>query len=115
MLTHIAREKIRHVVFVSGDEHLACVARVVLDAGDGDPIVFHSVHSSPLFAPFPFANSVREDLVANEVFDFHPTRDRSGDDERRYAAVTRHEGGRRTCRARRFAVLRVPRVNQAPG
>ncbi len=76
VLTHIAREKIRNVVFVSGDEHLACVARVVLDAGDGDPVVFHSVHSSPLFAPFPFANSVREDLVAHEDFDFHPTRDR---------------------------------------
>ena len=77
VLTHIAREKIRNVVFVSGDEHLACVARVVVDAGDGDPVVFHSVHSSPLFAPFPFANSVREDLVAHEVFDFHPTRDRN--------------------------------------
>ena len=49
-----------------------------LEAGDGDPVVFHSVHSSPLFAPFPFANSVREDLVANEEFDFHPARDRGG-------------------------------------
>jgi len=77
VLTHIQREKIRNVVFVSGDEHLACVARVVLDAGDGDPVVFHSVHSSPLFAPFPFANSVREDLVAHEIFEFHPTRDRN--------------------------------------
>jgi hypothetical protein len=79
VLTHIAREKIRNVVFVSGDEHLACVARVVLDAGDGDPVVFHSVHSSALFAPFPFANSVREDLVGHEVFEFHPTRDRNGE------------------------------------
>ncbi|MEO8677043.1 MAG: alkaline phosphatase D family protein [Casimicrobiaceae bacterium] len=83
ILTHIAREKIRNVVFVSGDEHLACVARVEVATADGEPVVFHSVHSSPLFAPFPFANSVREDLVAREEFDFHPARDRddgTGDD-----------------------------------
>ena len=78
VLTHIACEKIRNVVFVSGDEHLACVARVEVDAGDDDPVVLHSVHSSPLFAPFPFANSVREDLVAHEEFEFHPARDRNG-------------------------------------
>jgi len=101
VLTHIAREKIRNVVFVSGDEHLACTARVVLDAGDGDPVVFHSVHSSPLFAPFPFANSVREDLVAHEEFEFLPKRDRddgAGDDpdgNHDGGKVEEHGGGRR--------------------
>jgi len=117
VLTHIAREKIRNVVFVSGDEHLACVARVVLDAGDGDPVVFHSVHSSPLFAPFPFANSVREDLVANEEFDFHPARDRGGgvDDDNDGAGDAPGGGREMRCRVETrfaaagdgFAILRV--------
>lgn len=95
VLTHIAREKIRNVVFVSGDEHLACVARVEVAAVDGEPVVFHSVHSSPLFAPFPFADSVREDLVAREEFDFHPTRDRDdGADDDNDSRDDEQGGGR---------------------
>jgi hypothetical protein len=70
VLAFIAHERIRNVVFLSGDEHLGCVARIEVAEGDQPPVVVHSVHSSPLFAPFPFANSQRCDLVANEAFDF---------------------------------------------
>jgi phosphodiesterase/alkaline phosphatase D-like protein len=70
VLAYIVNKRIPNVVFVSGDEHLACVARIEVALGDSDPIVIHSVHSSPLFAPFPFANSKREDLVATEAFKF---------------------------------------------
>jgi cholesterol oxidase len=70
LLAWIGANEIRNVVFLSGDEHLACVARVTITPQTGRPVVVHSVHSSPLFAPFPFANSVREDLVAKETFDF---------------------------------------------
>ena len=70
LLAWIAANEIRNVVFLSGDEHLACVARATITPQTGRPVVIHSIHSSPLFAPFPFANSSREDLVANDEFDF---------------------------------------------
>ena len=77
ILAHIAREGIPNVVFVSGDEHLSCVARVELQANNNNPVVVHSVHCSPLFAPFPFANTLRADLLADEKFKF-PTGDGRG-------------------------------------
>lgn len=70
LLAWIAANEIRNVVFLSGDEHLSCVARATITPQAGRPVVIHSVHSSPLFAPFPFANSTREDLVAKETFPF---------------------------------------------
>lgn len=77
ILAHIARENIPNVVFVSGDEHLSCVARVELQANNNNPVVVYSVHCSPLFAPFPFANTLRADLLADEKFKF-PTGDGRG-------------------------------------
>jgi hypothetical protein len=68
LLAFIACRRIPNVVFVSGDEHLACVARVELETRGHAPVVVHSVHSSPLFAPFPFANSEPADLVADDDF-----------------------------------------------
>jgi cholesterol oxidase len=71
LLGWIGAKRIPNVVFLSGDEHLSCVARVTIAPRDGGAeSVIHSVHSSPLFGPFPFANSVRQDLIANEDFDF---------------------------------------------
>ena len=70
VLAHIARRQIPNVVFVSGDEHLSCVARVELEAKGQLPVIVHSVHSSPLYAPFPFANSERADLVGSDDFLF---------------------------------------------
>jgi hypothetical protein len=71
VLAYIAHQKIRNVVFVSGDEHLSCVARIELARPGDDPVIVHSVHCSPLFAPFPFANSEKADLVADESFALH--------------------------------------------
>ena len=68
LLGHIARERVSNVVFLSGDEHLSLVARVTLRADGGEPVVVHSVHSSALYAPFPFANSIDDDLLASESF-----------------------------------------------
>jgi hypothetical protein len=68
VLGHIARERVPNVVFLSGDEHVSLVARVTLRAANGEPVVVHSVHSSALYAPFPFANSIDDDLVADEAF-----------------------------------------------
>jgi len=71
VLAYIAHQKIRNVVFVSGDEHLSCLARIELARPEDDPVVVHSVHCSPLFAPFPFANSEEADLVPDESFALH--------------------------------------------
>ena len=69
VLACIAEAKVHNVVFVSGDEHLSCVARIELETNGHPPVIVHSVHSSPLFAPFPFANSDRADLAAVDAFD----------------------------------------------
>jgi phosphodiesterase/alkaline phosphatase D-like protein len=72
LLAHVAKNNIGNTYFVSGDEHIPCVARVVLRAAKDGPIaaVMYSIHSSPFYAPYPFANSVPEDLVGREEFDF---------------------------------------------
>ena len=70
VLAHIAREKIRNVVFVSGDEHLSHCPDRACEA-QNEPVVVHCSLFSPLFAPFPFANSEEADLVADESFALH--------------------------------------------
>jgi hypothetical protein len=64
LLAFIARERIRNVVFVSGDEHLGCVARARLarEGGDAEPVTLHSIHAPALYAPYPFANAVPQDF-----------------------------------------------------
>lgn len=70
LLAHIARTGIGNVVFLSGDEHLSCVARAELVVAGGAPVVVHSVHASGLHTPYPFANSVAADFAADERFGF---------------------------------------------
>jgi choline dehydrogenase-like flavoprotein len=62
LLAFIARERIRNVVFLSGDYHcsLFCCLRLAWDGGE--PVSAYSIVSSGLYAPFPFANTRFEDL-----------------------------------------------------
>jgi len=61
----------RNVLFLSGDEHLSCIATALLTcAGHERTVRFHSVHSSALYAPYPFANSRCEDFAADDTFSF---------------------------------------------
>jgi phosphodiesterase/alkaline phosphatase D-like protein len=70
VLAYIAAKKIRHVVFLSGDEHRGWVAAADLFDAAGNPITrVHSIHSAAIYAPFPFANSIDEDLVEDETID----------------------------------------------
>ena len=67
LLDFIARKQIRHTVFVSGDEHHALVCEVTLTPAHRrgrplQPVRLLSVHSSALYAPFPFANGHPADL-----------------------------------------------------
>lgn len=60
------------VVFLSGNEHFSNVAsfRISrLDAPDST-VVAHSVHSSALYAPYPFANGASQDFGGSEAFEF---------------------------------------------
>lgn len=50
------------VVFLSGDEH-RCLFTRAWSEGDGPTLHVHSVHSSALYAPYPFANSRQEDFA----------------------------------------------------
>lgn len=73
LLAHLCRTQARHVVFLSGDEHLSCIARVrIRREGDGPEreVLAHSVHSSALYAPYPFANSRPHDFRAQDAFTF---------------------------------------------
>ncbi|MES2414707.1 MAG: alkaline phosphatase D family protein [Pseudomonadota bacterium] len=66
LLDFIAEHQVPNVVFLSGDEHLSCLATATLtrpQAPDDRSVKIASIHSSGLYAPFPFANSRQEDFV----------------------------------------------------
>jgi len=70
LLAFIAKHRLQRLVFVSGDEHLSCVARIELETGPGQTVAtLYSVHCSALYAPWPFANSRPEDFAASERFE----------------------------------------------
>jgi cholesterol oxidase len=60
------------VVFLSGNEHVCNVARIEIRKLDAPEavVVAHSVHSSALYAPYPFANAIEEDFAGTESFEF---------------------------------------------
>jgi hypothetical protein len=70
VLVLIAANSVQHVVFLSGDEHRGCVAKVELRDKSG-PLRAraHSIHTTAAYAPFPFASSLAEDFVTNETFE----------------------------------------------
>jgi hypothetical protein len=76
LLQLICEQKIRHTVFLSGDEHHSMSSEIWLGpeatgAGEGtaaaDRVKLVSVHASALYAPFPFANGRMQDLQADEL------------------------------------------------
>lgn len=74
LLGHIAEQGLQRCVFLSGDEHIPCVARIELrELGSANvqaPVVTWSVHAGSLYGPFPFANAVPEDFAKHETFRF---------------------------------------------
>ena len=71
LLAYIAMNEIKHVVFLSGDEHISCITKALIkEETTGHSTIIHSIHSSALYAPFPFANSIPEDLALHEEFNF---------------------------------------------
>lgn len=71
LLRFVCDNQIKGVVFLSGDEHVSSVTKVnvtCLETGTG--CTLHSIHSSGLFSPYPFANGSPEDFIANDRFVF---------------------------------------------
>lgn len=62
------REQIGKTVFLSGDEHHAFVATARVWRDGSAPLQLISVHSSALYAPFPFANGRPHELCGDEDF-----------------------------------------------
>ena len=70
LLALIAAERIENVVFLSGDEHLAVVARATVQREGTEPVTVHSVHCPALFAPYPFANGTPAQFAESESWTF---------------------------------------------
>jgi cholesterol oxidase len=71
LLAYIVEQQIDNVVFLSGDEHISFATRArIVARGSGKSAWIHSIHSSALYAPFPFANAVPDDLAWEETFRF---------------------------------------------
>lgn len=72
LLAWIHDQRACNIVFLSGDEHLSSLARITLYDGEPGraPLTVYSIHSSALYAPFPFANSHPQDFASADRFEF---------------------------------------------
>jgi choline dehydrogenase-like flavoprotein/pimeloyl-ACP methyl ester carboxylesterase len=73
LLAHIADTGACNLVFLSGDEHQSCVASVAVQNMTNEnakPVLFHSIHCSGMYSPFPFANGKPADLFDSDCFEF---------------------------------------------
>jgi hypothetical protein len=71
LLKFICDNEIKGVVFLSGDEHLSNVVKAHLSCAEtGKQCTVHSIHSSGLYSPYPFANGSADEFIANDAFDF---------------------------------------------
>ncbi|WP_416759199.1 alkaline phosphatase D family protein [Roseateles sp. So40a] len=78
LLGAVWRHRASGLVFLSGDEHRSGWVSAKISRVDGDPardvardvVRVHSVHSSALYAPWPFAITAAEELAAPDVFEF---------------------------------------------
>ena len=71
LLALLCERKAHNLVFLSGDAHLACDARVqVTRPGTDRHASFASLHAPALYAPYPFANEDEANLVLQDGFAF---------------------------------------------
>lgn len=71
LLAFIVDQQLNNIVFLSGDEHLPHEAEITLtNISKNKEVKIKSIHASPLYAPYPFANGIAEDLNATEEYTF---------------------------------------------
>lgn len=64
-------QEVNGLIFLSGDEHVSSVVQArVSNLETGKHCTLHSIHSSALYAPYPFANASVDDFARNETFRF---------------------------------------------
>jgi len=69
LLALLCEQEARDLVFLSGDAHLACDARVTVTSGSKQAR-FTSLHAPALYAPYPFANEEAANLLLRDTFVF---------------------------------------------
>lgn len=67
LLDFILREKVRNVVFLSGDEHLSCHLESFISR-DEVSVKIDIFISSGMYSPYPFANTMAEKLLLKDEF-----------------------------------------------
>jgi cholesterol oxidase len=84
LLAWVYDAEAHRIVFLSGDEHLSCLATITIERLDvpGKCVTVHSIHSSALYAPYAFANSKVEDFASPDCFEFE--QDAEGGKRRRF-------------------------------
>lgn len=73
LLRHICDHQVKGLVFLSGDQHISNMVEACVSFRDGETTrqcTFYSIHSSALYAPYPFANAIPEDFARDESFRF---------------------------------------------
>jgi hypothetical protein len=70
LLAFLCEHETSNVVFLSGDAHLACSAHVTVTGEQGRSVRFQSHHAPALYAPYPFANESRWNLLLHDAFTF---------------------------------------------
>jgi cholesterol oxidase len=79
LLAFVCDHGLRNLVFLSGDLHLGCSARVrVRNRATGQEVEFQSHHAPALYAPYPFANETRWNLLLEDRFSFEWARGGKG-------------------------------------
>ncbi|HEY0823460.1 MAG TPA: alkaline phosphatase D family protein [Ramlibacter sp.] len=89
LLAFLCDQRVRNLVFLSGDLHLGCSAHVrVRNLGTGAHVEFQSHHAPALYAPYPFANETRWNLLLEDRFRF--TRQAQGRQDTYECTVSAH-------------------------
>jgi cholesterol oxidase len=71
LLKFACDNELKGLVFLSGDDHMSyLVTAHITHLKTEKKCILHSIHSSALYAPYPFANSVPDDLMGCETFRF---------------------------------------------
>ena len=72
VLAHVADQQIKHCVFLSGDEHLPCLAEIEVQCTEPGSAAMKitSIHAGALYAPYPFANARPAKFLERDTFTF---------------------------------------------
>lgn len=71
LLAALHQHQCRHVILLSGDEHLASISMVdISSSAQPEPTRVHLIHTAGLHAPFPFANARPSDFLHPDTLRF---------------------------------------------